>query len=143
MVTSCDVLEHVPAADIRAILAESHRVLRDDGLQRIRIDYQDHYWYFDERVTPYGFLRFDSAAWRRFNPALHFQNRLRHDELLSLVSETGWTVVEDDHHLPSAEDLRTLASMRLAEPFRSMPADRVAIRFANLTLAKAGGREPR
>lgn len=137
MVSSADVLEHVPVDDIRAILIESRRILRDDGLMRIRIDYQDHYWYFDERASPYGFLRFDEDTWRRFNPSLHFQNRLRHDGLLALVDETGWQVVEEDRHQPSADDLRTVASMPLAEPFRSMPPERLAIRYANLTLAKA------
>ena len=62
LVTSTDVLEHVPVDDIRSIFAESKRILRDDGLMRIRIDYQDHYWYFDRRVP-----RTDSCGSRRPN----------------------------------------------------------------------------
>lgn len=137
MVTSCDVLEHVPLGDIGAILRESRRILRDDGLFRIRIDYQDHYWYFDSRLSPYNFLRFDERAWRRFNPSLHYQNRLRHDGFIDLVTRSGWTIIEDEPHTPTIEDLEAIGSLRLAKPFGAAPLERLAIRYANMTLAKA------
>lgn len=137
MVSSCDVLEHVPPDDIGAILIECRRVLRDDGIARMRIDYQDHFWYFDAHVSPYNFLRFDERTWRRFNPALHYQNRLRHDSVRQLVIEAGWEIIEEEAHEPTPADLRLIASMTLAEPFRSAPHNRLAIRFANMTMAKA------
>ena len=139
MVTSCDVLEHVPIDDIGAVLAECRRILRDDGIMRIRIDYQDHYWYFDGRATPYNFLRFSPRAWRRYNPSLHYQNRIRHSELLDLVEEGGFTVLEDDHPAPTTEDLEMLDATPLAPEFLSMPQTSVAIRFANLSLRKSPG----
>ena len=143
MVTSCDVLEHVPVDAIGAVLMECRRVLSDDGILRIRIDYQDHYWYFDHRISPYNFLSFDERRWRRFNPPLHYQNRLRHDAFIDLVRQAGWAVIEDDHHEPSAEDLRVLGTVPLAAGFREAPLERLAIRYANLTLRKATAAEPR
>ena len=137
MVTSCDVLEHVRVDDIGAILRECRRILRDDGVFRVRIDYQDHYWYFDGHISPYNFLRFDERKWRRFNPQLHYQNRLRHDDFIDLVTQSGWMVVEDEHDAPTREDLEAIGSIPLAKPFRDAPLERQAIRYANLTLAKA------
>lgn len=137
MVTSCDVLEHVPIDDIGAILTECWRILGDDGILRIRIDYQDHYWYFDSTVSPYNFLRFGSRAWRRYNPSLHYQNRIRHSELLGLIRESGFDLLEDDHPAPTAEELELLDATPLAREFRFMPRDILAIRYANLSLGKS------
>jgi len=137
MVTSCDVLEHVPIEDMAAILVECRRILRDDGILRIRVDYQDHYWYFDSGTSPYNFLGFSPRAWRRYNPSLHFQNRIRHMELLDLIQESGLDVLEDDHPMPTPEDLAMLDATPLAQEFRSMEREGVAIRFANLSLVKS------
>src|SRR5262249_13944634 len=57
-VTSSNTLEHVPPEDIRAILRECHRCLRDDGVMSFLIDYQDHYSYFDANISGYNFLRY-------------------------------------------------------------------------------------
>ena len=134
LITSTDVLEHVPSEDISDLLRECRRLLRPGGLLRVRIDYQDHYWYFDARLTPYSFLRYRPRQWRRYNPGLHYQNRLRHNQLLSIVLAAGFAVLEDDHPEPTEEDLTLLASVRRADPFGAMSDRDCAIRFANLTL---------
>lgn len=138
LITSTDVLEHVPPADIVAILRECRRILRPDGLVRARVDYQDHYWYFDARIGPYHFLRHSEDRWHRFNPPLHYQNRLRHPQLLALVHEAEFDIVEDDHQRPTAEDLGQLAAVRRAPGVAEMPLEEAAIRFANVTLAPRG-----
>lgn len=134
LVTSTDVLEHVPLDDIRSILRECCRLLRRDGLLRMRIDYQDHYWYFDSRLSPYNFLRFTERQWRLYNPSLHYQNRIRHLEFMALIAESGLKVIEDDHPVPSDQDLEALASTPLSRDYRSIAAESLAIRYANLTL---------
>ena len=139
LITSTDVLEHVPLPDIRTILPECRRLLSPDGLMRIRIDYQDHYWYFDDQLSPYHFLRFEPDEWRRYNPPLHFQNRIRHPEFLHLVAESGMEILEDDHPEPTRSDLNDFDIVELARPFRSLPARDAAIRFANLTLGQRSG----
>jgi methyltransferase family protein len=40
-ITSTNTLEHIPLQDIRAMLRECHRLLRDDGLMSSVIDYGD------------------------------------------------------------------------------------------------------
>jgi SAM-dependent methyltransferase len=137
LVTSTDVMEHVPVADILPILSECRRILAADGLMRVRIDYQDHYWYFDANLTPYNFLRFSPDRWRRFNPGLHHQNRLRHPEFLSLIEQSGLSIIEDDHPDPSGQDLAMLKRVPLSAAYRAMPAADVAVRYANLTLARS------
>jgi SAM-dependent methyltransferase len=137
LVSSTDVMEHVPVADIVLILSECRRILAPDGLMRVRIDYQDHYWYFDANLTPYNFLRYSADRWRRFNPSLHHQNRLRHPEFLSLIEQSGLSILEDDHPAPSGQDLELLERVPLRAAYRAMPAADVAVRYANFTLARS------
>jgi SAM-dependent methyltransferase len=137
LVTSTDVMEHVPVDDIPAILKECRRILAPDGLMRIRIDYQDHYWYFDANLTPYNFLRFSPGRWRRFNPALHYQNRLRHSKFVKLIEESGFSILADEHPDPTSSDLELLHRVPLHADFRAMPTSDIAIRYANFTLAPA------
>lgn len=134
-ITSTDVMEHVPQEDVLPLLRECRRILAPGGVMRIRIDYQDHYWYFDSRVSPYNFLSYDDRAWRRFNPPLHFQNRIRHPEFLALIAQSGFAILEDEHPEPTDDDLQSIARRRIAPRYRHMPIEALAIRYANLTLA--------
>lgn len=134
LITSTDVLEHVPPMDIALILRECRRLLHVDGLMSVRIDYQDHYWYFDRRVDPYHFLRFTDSKWKRFNPDLHYQNRLRHQEYLELFRDAGFAIRQDDRHMPNDQDLARVAATPLAPRFREMSVEDVAVRYANITL---------
>ena len=77
-ITCTNTLEHIPRDDIAGILAECRRILAEDGVMSFRIDYQDHFSYFDSRISVYNFLRYSERAWAWYNPALHYQNRLRH-----------------------------------------------------------------
>lgn len=137
LASSNDVLEHVPIGDVRAILLECRRVLRPHGVLHCRVDYQDHYWYFDGRVSPWNFLRFGARTWRRFNPDLHYQSRIRHCQLLDVAASCGLAVVEDRHPVPTNQELLELSHMTIASEFRGVPLDELAIRYATVTFRPA------
>lgn len=137
-VTSTDTLEHIPEEDIRLILRECRRILRKDGVLSFVIDYQDHYWYCDRRITPYNFLRYSPDSWRWLNPSFHFQNRLRHKDYIRLAEEQGFAVVEDKRSPILPEDLAALEKVDVAPPFKDgyLPEE-LAIRRAHLVLRPA------
>src|SRR5439155_13415093 len=116
-VTSSNTLEHIPRDDIRAILRECHRCLRDDGVMSFLIDYQDHYSYFDKKISGLNFLQYSDRTWMLYNPSLHYQNRLRHKDYLALFAETGWEVIEEHRHPIAAEDLGALGKLRVDTRF--------------------------
>lgn len=138
-ITSTNTLEHIPAADIKAILRECGRILKDDGLMSFRIDYQDHYSYFDGSITVYNFLQYSDRQWRVYNPALHYQNRLRHRDYLALLTEAGFSVREDNPESPSTDDLRVLRNIRLDARFRGYKPEDLGIRSSLIVLQKASG----
>jgi hypothetical protein len=135
-VTSTNTLEHIPLDDIRAIFVEAARVLAVDGLMSVQIDYQDHWSYFDPSISIYHYLTFDERRWRRYSPALHFQNRLRHADYLAIVTQAGFRVLEERTSTGSPEQLKALRDLQLAPQFRGVPFDELAITGSRLVLAK-------
>ena len=79
-ITSTSTLEHIPVEDLKAVLLECYRLLRSGGVTSFLIDYADHYFYFDREISGYNYLQYSDITWALFNPALHYQNRLRHPD---------------------------------------------------------------
>lgn len=126
-VTSTATLEHIPPADIGKILRECHRILRDDGVMSLLIDYDDHYSYFDSNVSGYNFLQYSDRLWAVFNPSLHQQNRLRHRDYLEILRDSGFDVIEDQHKDGSDVDLQVLGPLALASRFKSYTVAELAV----------------
>lgn len=105
MVVSTNTLEHIQPEDIAAIMRECRRLCRSDALLSMKIDYSDHWSHADRSISPWNFLRFDDEEWRRWNPPMHHQNRLRHSDYRRLFEDAGFTVLEEKPTLrDGAED---------------------------------------
>jgi SAM-dependent methyltransferase len=126
-VTSTDTCEHIPAADLAAIFAESRRLLRPGGAFSCRIDLQDHYSYFDRTLSRYHFLRFRDRIWALVNSPLHFQNRLRAPEYLALVRDAGFELIVENRSGPTEEGREELRAMPLAKRFRDFSVDDLGV----------------
>jgi SAM-dependent methyltransferase len=135
-ITSTSVLEHIPPDDIQAILLECHRLLKSDGLMSFRIDYQDHYSYFDRSISAYNFLQYSDKKWKLFSPALQYQNRLRHRDYLELFQKAGFEIVEERCVEGTAADLQTIQRLPLDERFRKYRPEELAVRTALIVLRK-------
>ena len=125
--TSTDTCEHIPEADLAAILRETRRLLPLGGAFSCRIDLQDHYAYFDRSLSRYNFLRFSDGTWRLVNSPLHFQNRLRSPDYLRLVREAGLELVVERPSGPSDEGREELRSLPLAKRFRGYSEDELGV----------------
>jgi predicted SAM-dependent methyltransferase len=135
VITSTNTLEHIPAADIKLILKECRRLLRADGLMSFIVDYQDHYSYCDSRITAYNFLKYSDSKWRLYNPAFHYQNRLRHKDYLTLFREAGFHVIEEQVIPPSADDLAHLRQASISRRFiENYSIPELGVRSAQIVL---------
>lgn len=94
LIVTTSVFEHIPPEVCRAILAECRRVIAPEGLMSHTIDYSDHYAHADPGITDYNYLRFDDRQWERFNPGIHYQNRLRTPDFRQMFGQSGFAVVE-------------------------------------------------
>jgi SAM-dependent methyltransferase len=139
---SSATLEHIPEPEIRQILREAKRVLSPDGRLCFTIDYHDHYASADPGIGYFNFYRFGAREWRRYNPDMHYQNRMRHSDFIRLFEEEGLAILEqrpifdtwtdrDYERVPlhpefahySVEDLKTSNGFFLLAPRRGEAED--------------------
>jgi SAM-dependent methyltransferase len=113
-VSSTSTLEHVPADDLRPLVSECRRLLRDDGLISCAVDLGDHFSYFDRGISEYNFLRFSERAWRILDSSLAHQNRLRYPDHVRVFEESGFRVLAVEKRTPSEPSLRRLAQVPVA-----------------------------
>jgi len=137
-ITSTSTLEHIPANDTRLILRECRRILRDDGLISILIDYDDHYSYFDSKISSYNFLKYSDRHWALFNPPLHYQNRLRHTDYVKLFESEGFEIVEEQRRDGRDAELKTIEQMSISDRFKTYSLLNLAVRNALFVLRKQG-----
>jgi SAM-dependent methyltransferase len=135
-ISSTATLEHIPKEDILHILMESYRILSPGGIMSISIDYKDHWSYFDKNISIYNFLRYSDQEWQKYNPSLHYQNRLRHSDYMTLIAQTSFEVVGESPIIPNDHDLEVIETIALAEKFQSYDPRELAIRGSEIILLK-------
>jgi hypothetical protein len=102
------------------------------------IGYFDHYSVLDPKTSIYNFLKYSDLVWRFFSPSLHYQNRLRHKDYLTIIrASTSLKIVDEIIHSPTTEEMEKLRQIRLAQRFRAnYTLDDLAVKGATLVLRK-------
>lgn len=130
------VFEHIPENVLHAIMAESYRVLKDRGVISVYIDYADHYCSIDKSITPYNFLRYTEKQWRKYNPKLHYVNRLRHSDFVRIFQRNGFSIVEEHVFRPDDWENLTCDFPFSAEFSSRHTIDDLSITSAHFVLKK-------
>ena len=141
-VSSTDTAEHIPAADLRAILVECRRLLKPDGLLSYRADLEDHYARAEGGLSRYNFLRYSDRKWAVFNPPLHYQNRLRYPDYVRITHEAGFEIVREHASRPSEQDLAALRALEVAERFRSYSMEELGVRGLTIVATRSNAAAP-
>lgn len=136
-ITSTNTLEHIPFHGIHAILEECHRILKEDGLMSFKIDYKDHYSYFDRSVSNYNFLKYSDKAWAIFNTDLHYQNRLRHMDYERLLKISGFDIIEERRVEATEADLKAIEQLQIDKMFRDYTLEELSVRSSHIILRKS------
>jgi len=126
VVFSNSVLEHVPGEVIEACLAESRRILRPGAVVFHSVNCGDHYAYVDSGIDQLHYLQYSEAAWRKWNNAFLYQNRLRAIDFTEMAKRAGFTI-EIDTSRPNPKRLRQLESIRVDPYFARYSRDQLAI----------------
>lgn len=120
LVYSYGTLEHIPLDVIRAILTESRCILKTGGLASHYIGMQDHY------AGGVHFLRYPDWLYRlAFCHKVHYHNRLRLPDFMSLFASHGFSADWSDTRLPE-DALRTARTRPIAARFRGLSEKELA-----------------
>jgi SAM-dependent methyltransferase len=126
VVFSNSVLEHVPAAVIEACFAEAMRILRPGGIIFHSVNCGDHYAYVDRSIHQLHYLRYSDRAWRKWNNAFLYQNRLRAVDFTEMAQRAGFAI-EIDTSRPHPMRLAQLATIEVDPAFARYSREQLAI----------------
>ena len=133
---SQEVFEHIPPFLFPDIMKECHRVLKDDGVVSIFINYADHYCSIDDSINEYNFLQYSEKKWKKYNPSLHYVNRLRHVDFVNIFKNAGFEIIEETIFRPDKWESK-VKNFPFAEEFTSKYSlDELSITSANFVLKK-------
>ncbi len=97
------------------ILTECYRILSKNGIISFKIDYGDHYSYFDSKISVYNYLKYGKQEWGKYNCSLHYQNRLRHKDYKRFLENAGFQILQEEKFFP--QDVSILESMPVCKEF--------------------------
>ncbi|WP_242103811.1 class I SAM-dependent methyltransferase [Lysobacter sp. M2-1] len=137
VVFSNSVLEHVPPDAITAMYRESMRVLRPGGVMFHSVNCGDHYAYVDRKVNQLNYLCYSDRAWRFWNNAFLYQNRLRAHVFVDAAREAGFAIDLDTSNT-RPERLQQLRDMRVHPQFAQVPAEQLCITTVDFIARKPG-----
>lgn len=129
--------EHISKHDIGEVLSECHRIVQKGGIMSCIIDYKDHWSYFDRSISIYNFLKYSPLQWRKYNPPLHYQNRLRHKDYLDIISQTSFEVLEVNPLMPSDREMDLLKKLHIDAWFHDKyTIEELSIKGSQIVLRK-------
>lgn len=126
VVFSNSVLEHVPADVIATMYRESRRILGATGLMFHSVNCGDHYAYVDRNVSQLNYLQYSDRAWRFWNNAFLYQNRMRAHEFVELATQTGFDILLDTSTVRPRR-LEELATIRVHPRFAHLSPEQLCI----------------
>ena len=135
-VSSTEVFEHVPEKDLYNILFETYNILKPGGVFILKIDYRDHWAFFDRKITIYNYLKYSDKHWERYNPSLHYQNRLRHVDHMNIIKKTSFDIVDVELNLPDKGEIDSLRSLNISDKFKKYSIDDLGVKSSIIVLRK-------
>ena len=137
IVFSNSVFEHVPPQTIRAMLAESHRILRLGGLSIHSANCGDHYAYFDRSITAINYLTYTARDWDFWDNKLLYQNRLRPSDFLDMARQAGLEIALA-YHKPKPHLIAALPKLEISQEFRQYPPEQLCATSVDFVGRRAG-----
>lgn len=138
VVFSNSVLEHVPPDAVAAMYLESMRILAPGGIMFHSVNCGDHYAYVDSNIHQLNYLQYSDRAWKLWNNAFLYQNRMRAHEFVEGAAALGF-LIELDTSVARANRLHQLAAMKVDSRFAQVTPEKICITSVDFIARKPVG----
>ena len=136
---STTVFEHIPGEDIKRILKEARRILKNDGIAIHFIDLSDHFQHQDKSITSVNFLRYSEKEWNKIaGNEFAYCNRLRASDYLALFKEAGFDVCRKEATVDDEARKNMEVGFIVDEKFQDYNVDDLCITGLRVALKKNG-----
>lgn len=130
------VLQCVPKDVLPHVVRELFRITRPDGYSIHRMTMVDEYSSGDPNRNDLDFLRFSERTWNRwFCHRIKHLNRLRYSQFLSMLSETGFEVIDVRREVDHSS-IEYLQRSGVAEEFQHLSWEDLATSQMEVILRK-------
>lgn len=124
---SYNVLEYIPAEVLKRTLLEGWRLLKPSGLHLHSIDFSDWFAVSDHSISGIHFLKFSEEEWRHYAGNRYmYQNRLRVDDYVSALEESGLKILTVDSVIDQRALLELKSGFRVDEQFAGKSRETIA-----------------
>jgi SAM-dependent methyltransferase len=141
-VFSNSVLEHVSADEIEAIFVEAKRILRPAGIMFHSVNCGDHYAYVDKSISQVNYLRYSDRAWRLWQNAFLYQNRLRAHQFVEMSRRAGFAITLNTA-VATEIQMRDLREVPVHPTFSCFSPEQLCITTIDFISRKPEATEPR
>jgi SAM-dependent methyltransferase len=129
VVTSTQVLLHIPREPMRRCLRQIHHSLKPGGLFLATIHLRDLFADSDKRISDYNHLRYSTGSWERWvNSPLMSYNRFKARDYRELLEEAGFTLLLFAVEPGSPEHVKALERLPIAPCFQRYSREELAAR---------------
>jgi hypothetical protein len=114
LVVSAGVLEHVYAKDAQQLIRGVSSALKGGGLSVHSINIRDHFYQYDQGVSPKQYLQYPDWLWRWFfENDVQYINRLQRSDWLRIFDTAGLMLVEEQIDAVDVSGLEIAKSYQL------------------------------
>lgn len=133
-ISNTSTFEHIPEPLIIPIMKECHRILKENAIMSCVIDLQDHYSYFDKKISIYNFLQFSDKEWKRYNHSIQYQNRLRASDFINAFIESGFEILKIDRELPDETEKQIIKVLKINKKFHGYSFEELSTKVLKIVL---------
>jgi len=137
VVTSTQVLLHIPREAMQWCFAEIHRSLKSGGVFLATVHLRDLFAGSQPGLSKYNQLRYSRETWERWiNSPLMSYNRFRAPDYRELLEEAGFEIVHFEVEGGTPEDFKELDAIPVAECFKKYSREDLAAKHLFFVVQK-------
>ena len=134
IISSNNVLEHIPKNDLYRLFSALRPKLSKSGIMVHLIDHSDHFEHHDKSISKIQFLTWSEEKHALINYLIKDgENRMRHHEYHQIFSDAGFDMIDEQADIDE-KTFNDASKLDLTYPYSKMSAEQLAVLTSIYTL---------